>query len=131
MIKAVIFDIDNTLYDYDKNHICGMKALADYCESAFGVSGEEMKRCYKEAQRIGQDTAGYGGYSQPSASNADYAGIMGEAVVSACFKYVPCILGYTDPAGPAITRGSEIYAGTEKSGNMYWNWYGYDCLCSV
>ena len=29
-----------------------MKALADYCESAFGVSGEEMKRCYKEAQRI-------------------------------------------------------------------------------
>lgn len=52
MIKAVIFDIDNTLYDYDKNHICGMKALADYCESAFGVSGEEMKRCYKEAQRI-------------------------------------------------------------------------------
>ena len=52
MIKAVIFDIDNTLYDYDKNHIYGMKALADYCESAFGVSGEEMKRCYKEAQRI-------------------------------------------------------------------------------
>ena len=49
MIKAVIFDIDNTLYDYDKNHIYGMKALADYCESAFGVSGEEMKRCYKEA----------------------------------------------------------------------------------
>ena len=46
MIKAVIFDIDNTLYDYDKNHIYGMKALADYCESAFGVSGEEMKRCY-------------------------------------------------------------------------------------
>ena len=52
MIKAVIFDIDNTLYDYDKNHIYGMKALADYCGSAFGVSGEEMKRCYKEAQKI-------------------------------------------------------------------------------
>ena len=40
-IKAVIFDIDNTLYSYDKNHIYGMKALTDYCESAFGKSAEE------------------------------------------------------------------------------------------
>ena len=46
MIKAVIFDIDNTLYDYDKNHVYGMKALADYCESAFGKSEEEMRKCY-------------------------------------------------------------------------------------
>ena len=29
MIKAVIFDIDNTLYSYDENHIYGMEALAD------------------------------------------------------------------------------------------------------
>ena len=28
MIKAVIFDIDNTLYSYDENHIYGMEALA-------------------------------------------------------------------------------------------------------
>ena len=42
MIKAVIFDIDNTLYDYDKNHVYGMKALADYCESDFGKSEEEI-----------------------------------------------------------------------------------------
>ena len=27
MIKAVIFDIDNTLYSYDENHIYGMEAL--------------------------------------------------------------------------------------------------------
>ena len=52
MIKAVIFDIDNTLYDYDKNHVYGMKALADYCESAFGKSEEEMRKCYKEAQKV-------------------------------------------------------------------------------
>ena len=25
MIKAVIFDIDNTLYSYDENHIYGME----------------------------------------------------------------------------------------------------------
>ena len=53
MIKAVIFDIDNTLYDYDKNHVYGMKALADYCESAFGKSEEEMRKCYKaESEQI-------------------------------------------------------------------------------
>ena len=52
MIKTVIFDIDNTLYDYDKNHVYGMKALADYCESAFGKSEEEMRKCYKEAQKV-------------------------------------------------------------------------------
>ena len=33
MIKAVIFDIDNTLYSYDENHIYGMEALAVYSVS--------------------------------------------------------------------------------------------------
>lgn len=61
-IKAVIFDIDNTLYSYDKNHIYGMKALTDYCESAFGKSAEETLACYKKAgqimiDRIGGDVA--------------------------------------------------------------------------
>ena len=27
MIKTVIFDIDNTLYDYDSAHLFGMEAL--------------------------------------------------------------------------------------------------------
>lgn len=62
MIKAVIFDIDNTLYSYDQNHVYGMRALADYCESAFGITAEEMEACYKKAgqimiSRIGTDTA--------------------------------------------------------------------------
>lgn len=35
MIKAVIFDIDNTMYDYDKAHQTGMRALIDYSTSAF------------------------------------------------------------------------------------------------
>ena len=38
MIKTVIFDIDNTLYSYDKNHVYGMEALAAYCETAFGIT---------------------------------------------------------------------------------------------
>ena len=61
-IKTVIFDIDNTLYSYDENHVYGMKALADYCESAFGIHEQEMESCYKKAGeimigRIGTDTA--------------------------------------------------------------------------
>ena len=62
MIKTVIFDIDNTLYSYDKNHVYGMEALAAYCETAFGITAEEMKNCYSRAgrimtDRIGTDTA--------------------------------------------------------------------------
>ena len=30
MIKAVIFDMDNTLYSYDANHAYGMEALEGY-----------------------------------------------------------------------------------------------------
>lgn len=62
MIKTVIFDIDNTLYDYDKNHAYGMKALADYCKNKFGITEDKMLSCYDQAQnitnqRIGTDTA--------------------------------------------------------------------------
>lgn len=62
MIKTVIFDIDNTLYNYDENHIFGMKALAEYCRNELGVSEEEMLTCYDQAmkimnERIGSDTA--------------------------------------------------------------------------
>lgn len=61
-IKAVIFDIDNTLYSYDENHIDGMKALEDYCKSAFQITREEMELYYKKAgqilnERIGSDMA--------------------------------------------------------------------------
>ena len=62
MIKAVIFDIDNTVYSYDENHVYGMQALAEYCTGAFGISREEMEKCYRKAgtimvNRIGTDTA--------------------------------------------------------------------------
>ena len=62
MIRAVIFDIDNTVYSYDENHVYGMQALAEYCTGAFGISREEMEKCYRQAgtimvNRIGTDTA--------------------------------------------------------------------------
>ena len=30
MIKAVIFDLDNTLYDYSQSHVYAMKALTEF-----------------------------------------------------------------------------------------------------
>lgn len=62
MIKTVIFDIDNTLYDYDKNHLLGMKALTDYCRSEFNLGEKEALACYDRAmeitsRRIGTETA--------------------------------------------------------------------------
>ena len=33
MIKAVFFDIDNTLYSYDRGNEAGMKALTVYGET--------------------------------------------------------------------------------------------------
>ena len=48
MIKAVIFDIDNTLYSYDENHIYGMEALAVYCRDSFGITTDEMQACYRK-----------------------------------------------------------------------------------
>ena len=62
MIRAVIFDLDNTLYSYDANHIYGMEALAGYCRETFGITEEETREYYRKAgyimaNRIGTDTA--------------------------------------------------------------------------
>ena len=58
MIKAVIFDIDNTLYSYDENHIYGMEALAVYCRDSFGITTDKMQACYRKAGRIMTDRIG-------------------------------------------------------------------------
>ena len=38
MIKSVIFDIDNTLYDYDSANSAAMTAIEDYALENFGRS---------------------------------------------------------------------------------------------
>ena len=40
MIKAVFFDIDNTLYSYDRGNEAGMKALTVYGNGASDGSGD-------------------------------------------------------------------------------------------
>lgn len=62
MIKAVIFDIDNTLYDFDRANRYGMEAVQDYCARSFGLEEPHFQKCYRKAwhmaeQRVGADTA--------------------------------------------------------------------------
>ena len=43
MIKAVIFDIDNTMYSFDAAHKTAMAALCAYTEKNFGMDAAETK----------------------------------------------------------------------------------------
>ena len=44
MIKAVIFDIDNTLYSYDEAHEPAMEALRAYAREHLGLEPEQLAR---------------------------------------------------------------------------------------
>ena len=41
MIKAIIFDLDDTLFDFKRAHVEGMKAWAAYAEQQFHISPDE------------------------------------------------------------------------------------------
>lgn len=51
MIKTVIFDIDNTLYSFDKAHGTAMDALLRYGEDTLDLDSVSMKKKLKEAQQ--------------------------------------------------------------------------------
>lgn len=62
MIKEVIFDIDNTLYDYEKGHERGLLNLGRYTEENFSISGEQLRADYQRhsrlmIERLGMDNA--------------------------------------------------------------------------
>jgi len=56
MIKAVIFDIDNTLYDYDAANACAMSAIEEYASLHFGWSAQftedKVKTSYSEMKLL-------------------------------------------------------------------------------
>jgi putative hydrolase of the HAD superfamily len=58
MIKAVIFDIDNTMYDYDAAHAIAMDALTAHCTSTFSIGKEECPELCSKAQRMVEDRIG-------------------------------------------------------------------------
>ena len=52
MVKAVIFDLDNTLYDYTSNDIVAMHALCAFAKEHFNLDEESFRKVYTEARRI-------------------------------------------------------------------------------
>lgn len=62
MIKKAIFDIDGTLYNYEKGHKEGMRQLCSYVQDNFQMAPEkfeeEYQRIYQEIiERLGKDNA--------------------------------------------------------------------------
>ena len=62
MIKEVVFDIDDTLYDYEKGHALGVERMAEYAEKELGIAKayfrSEYKRMNEELKvRLGKDDA--------------------------------------------------------------------------
>lgn len=49
MLKAVIFDIDNTLYSFDEGNLIAANATAAYAEEKLGLSGEVFLASCREA----------------------------------------------------------------------------------
>lgn len=52
MIKAVTFDLDNTVYDYDFCHQKAMEILIRYCEEKYALSAHEFNQKYSLAKKI-------------------------------------------------------------------------------
>jgi putative hydrolase of the HAD superfamily len=62
MIREVIFDIDSTLYDYDKSHAAAMSELGRYVREHFGREQEEFEKDYQRLyhelmEELGMDNA--------------------------------------------------------------------------
>ncbi|MCI8504746.1 MAG: HAD family hydrolase [Lachnospiraceae bacterium] len=51
MIKAVFFDIDNTLYSYDQAHAAAMEKLVKFGEVEFSLAPKRLRRLLDETQQ--------------------------------------------------------------------------------
>ena len=58
MIKAVFFDIDDTLYSYTKAHEPALKAMKDYALREFGLEGVEYDGYVRQAQAVVKERVG-------------------------------------------------------------------------
>jgi putative hydrolase of the HAD superfamily len=52
MIKTVIFDLDNTLYSYDRAHAAAWAALLSLAEERLGLGEERFRALHAEASRV-------------------------------------------------------------------------------
>lgn len=61
MFKAVIFDIDETLYSYRANNKIAEQSLCAFAENTFGIDREKFLEVYYEARRIVKERLTDGG----------------------------------------------------------------------
>lgn len=59
MIKAVFFDIDDTLFHFSGVHPHGMKAITNYLQETNNVSKESLNQALFQAQKIIGERIGY------------------------------------------------------------------------
>ena len=52
MIKTILFDLDDTLYDFGSAERTGRAAIQDYAERVIGVDGESFMSCFVEMLRL-------------------------------------------------------------------------------
>ena len=58
MTRAVIFDIDNTLYSYDDAHAVAWQALCAYAREQLAMEPEQFRRCHTQAQQTVKERLG-------------------------------------------------------------------------
>lgn len=62
MIKAVIFDLDDTLYDFKTAEQLGRKTIRDYAANVIGTDGDAFLQCFvdtmHEQMRLHPETSG-------------------------------------------------------------------------
>lgn len=92
MIKAVIFDVDNTLYSYTKAHEPAFAALADYAEKEFGWSREVFGDLHRQTE---QDLRSYMG---------DVA-----ALHNRCIRYQVMLERQSLPLHPHVLKMDSLY----------------------
>lgn len=63
MYKAVIFDLDNTLYEYEDINKDAIAALRTYTCSRYGISGAEFHEIFERARKDTKDILGNTGAS--------------------------------------------------------------------
>lgn len=63
MIKAVVFDLDNTIYDYDKCDRYAMDKLRRYCMDTFSMKEADFDTLYGKVKEIVKERLGMVGAS--------------------------------------------------------------------
>ena len=49
--KAILLDIDNTMYDYGRSHDIALSVCADYVSNTLGLSSQEFHKYYDKARK--------------------------------------------------------------------------------